>query len=183
MLSELDVYLDRKRQLMTAVREAAPADASERQQKLSAQVIAEGSSGIRRIRIRDFQIITDTGPAIGGFDLGPRAPEVLLGALGSCISHTILIQAALQQIPIESLVIDLSGEIDSLAGHTDVPGKVSNLEYTVTVESSATPSQIAGLTGLLGTICPVHNVVEHAQPLRATVILNGQPVEAAATRS
>jgi uncharacterized OsmC-like protein len=182
-MSELDIYLDRKRRLMTAVRDAAPTDAAERQQKLSAQVIAEGSSGIRRVKIRDFQIVTDTGPAIGGFDLGPRAPELLLGALGSCISHTILIQAALQQIPIDSLVVDVSGEIDSLAGHTDIPGGVSKLEYTVSVESPASASQIAGLTGLLGAICPVHNVVEHAQPLSATVFLNGEPVEAAAARS
>ncbi len=173
---ELGTYLERKRDLMGKVREAAPTDPAERQQRLTAQVTAEGSSGIRRVRIRDFQIITDTGPAIGGFDLGPRAPELLLGALGSCISHTILIQAALQQIPVDNLTIDLTGDIDSLAGHTDIPGGVTNLNYTVTVESSASPEQIAGLTGLLGAICPVHNVVEHAQPLSATVILNGRTI-------
>ncbi|HQY30500.1 MAG TPA: OsmC family protein [Thermomicrobiales bacterium] len=175
-MSDLDTYLARKRDLMTAVRAAAPTDPGARKQKLEAQVIAEGSSGIRRIKIRDFQIITDTGPAIGGFDLGPRAPEVLLGALGSCISHTILIQAALQQIPIDSLVIDLAGEIDSLAGHSDIPGAVSDLHYTVTVQSAASAEQITALTSLLGTVCPVLNVVEHPQNVRATVLLNGKPI-------
>jgi uncharacterized OsmC-like protein len=182
-MSELDKYLDRKREGMAKVRAEAPTDPADRKQHLSAQVIAEGLSGIRRVKIRDFQIVTDTGPAIGGFDLGPRAPELLLGALGSCISHTILIQAALQQIPIDSLVVDVSGDIDSLAGHTDVPGAVTSISYTVTVDSSASPAQIEGLTSLLGAICPVHNVIEHAQPLSATVVLNGHKLEAATSRS
>ena len=52
-------------------------------QHLTAQVTAEGGSGIRRVRIRDFQIITDAKTAMAGYDLGPRAPEVLLGALGT----------------------------------------------------------------------------------------------------
>jgi uncharacterized OsmC-like protein len=177
-MSDLDVYLERKRGKLAAARATAPADAVDRQNHLTAQVIAEGSSGIRRVKIRDFQIITDTGPALAGYDLGPRAPELLLGGLGSCISHTILIQAALQNIPIDSLVIDLSGDIDSLAGHSAIPGGVSNLQYTVTVESSASPEQITGLTSLLGAICPVHNVVEHAQTLTAFVVLNGQPIGA-----
>jgi len=61
---------------------------------LSAQVTAEGRSGIRRVRIRDFQLVTDAPPDLAGYNLGPSAPELLLGSLGSCIVHTLMLQAA-----------------------------------------------------------------------------------------
>src|SRR5688500_1137428 len=114
----LKSYLERKLAALQATRATASPNQEERRQHLTASVIAEGGSGVRRVRIRDFQIITDAGPAMAGYDLGPRAPEVLLGALGSCVSHTILIQAALQGIPIDSLVVDVSADVDRSEEHT-----------------------------------------------------------------
>ena len=83
-MSTLASYLERKTAALKAARASASPNQEERMQHLTAQCTAEGGSGIRRVRIRDFQIITDAGPAMAGYDLGPRSPEVLLGALGSC---------------------------------------------------------------------------------------------------
>lgn len=175
-MSGLKSYLERKLEALTTARAGASADPVERRQRLSAQVIAEGGSGVRRVRMRDFQLITDAGPAMAGYDLGPRAPEVLLGALGSCISHTILIQAALNGIPIESLIIDVSADVDSLAGHTDVRNPVSNIAYEIRVESSASPAEFRKLNELLPEICPVLNVVEFPQSITTTIVHNGESV-------
>jgi uncharacterized OsmC-like protein len=176
MMSGLKSYLERKLEALKAARAGASSDPVERRQRLSAQVIAEGGSGVRRVRMRDFQLITDAGPAMAGYDLGPRAPEVLLGALGSCISHTILIQAALNGIPIESLVIDVAADVDSLAGHTDVKNPVSNIAYEIRVESSASAEEFQRLNDLLPEICPVLNVVQFPQSITTTITHNGESV-------
>jgi uncharacterized OsmC-like protein len=172
----LKSYLERKLDALKTARANAPADPVERRQRLSAQVIAEGGSGVRRVRMRDFQIITDAGPAMAGYDLGPRAPEVLLGALGSCISHTILIQAALNDLPIESLVIDVSADVDSLAGHSDVKNPLTNIAYEIQVESPAPAAEFRKINELLPEICPVLNVVQFPQSITTSIVHNGESV-------
>jgi hypothetical protein len=46
---------------------------------LAASVSAEGRSGVRRIRIRDFQVISDSPPDFAGYNLGASSPELQLG--------------------------------------------------------------------------------------------------------
>jgi hypothetical protein len=92
-MSTLREYLQQKRDAILA-RRAKAADQPPSPHTLSARVKAEGRSGVRRIRIRDFQIISDSGPDFAGYDLGPSSPELQLGILGSCLTHIFLIQAA-----------------------------------------------------------------------------------------
>ena len=49
---------------------------------LSASVKAEGRSGVRRIRIRDFQIISDSGPDFAGYNSGPFVSRAAAGRAG-----------------------------------------------------------------------------------------------------
>ncbi len=176
-MSGLKSYLERKIEAVRTFRANESSNPDERRQTLTASVIAEGESGIRRIRIRDYQILTDTGAALAGYDLGPRAPEVLLGALGSCISHTVLIQAALQGIAVDTLVIDASVDVDSLAGHADIINPVSGITYTIRIDSpSATPEQMRALNQVLPDICPVLNIVQFAQPVSSSIVLNGESI-------
>ena len=179
-MMSLGSYLERKLIALKNTRAAASPIQAERRLPVTASVIAEGGSGIRRVRIRDFQIITDAGPAMAGYDLGPRAPEVMLGALGSCVSHTILIQAALQGIPIDSLVVDVSADVDTLAGHADVFNPIANIRYEIKVESSASTEQFEKINAMLPDICPVLNVVRFAQEVNTTILHNGVPVLAVA---
>ena len=175
-MAGLKSYLERKLEALQAARATASTDPVERRQRLTAQVTAEGGSGVRRVRMRDFQIITDAGPAMAGYDLGPRAPEVLLGALGSCISHTILIQAALNDLPIESLVIDVSADVDSLAGHSDVKNPLTNIAYEIQIESPAPAGEFRKINELLPEICPVLNVVQFPQQITTSIVHNGASV-------
>jgi uncharacterized OsmC-like protein len=175
-MSGLRDYLSRKLDAVKTFREAQPADATDRKQHLTATVTAEGLTGIRRVRARDYQIVTDTGAALAGHDLGPRAPELLLGALGSCISHTVLIQAALQGIAIDDIVVEASLDVDSLAGHTDIVNLVTGITYTISLTSDATPEQLKTLNEQLPDICPVLNIVQFAQSVSSQVVLNGAAI-------
>ncbi|MDR8413686.1 hypothetical protein MTP10_33755 [Nonomuraea sp. 3-1Str] len=70
-MTTLREYLSHKRTALMA-RRAAPASGPV---PLHAHVTAEGRSGIRRIRIRGRQLISDSGPDVAGYDLGTASPN------------------------------------------------------------------------------------------------------------
>ncbi|MEI7770961.1 MAG: OsmC family protein [Chloroflexales bacterium] len=175
-MSTLNEYLAEKR-LALAARQERLAAGDAQPHALHADVRAEGRSGVRRIRIRDFQVISDSGPDFAGYNLGPSSPELQLGVLGSCLTHVFLIQAARLEVPLESLEVEVSGEIDPRAGRPgfeDVPVYPHNLAYTVRIISPATPEAIAELHQAVERACPIlnllinpqsiHGVVDHRQP-------------------
>src|SRR4051812_45768095 len=80
----------------------------------TARVHAEGDSGIRHIRIRDFNILSDLGPECACLDLGPTPFELLLGGLGSCLVQSYLTNAAAQGIALDQIDVEVTGTLDSI---------------------------------------------------------------------
>ncbi len=122
-MTDLNEYLGQKRPAFRALK-AAAAKPDYAPTPLRARVTAEGRSGIRRIRIRDFQVLSDSPPSFVGYDIGPSSPELALGALGSCVTHSFLIQAAVHELPLDNLEVEVTGRIDAragIAGHEDSP--------------------------------------------------------------
>lgn len=139
---------------------------------LSARVSAEGRSGIRRIRIRDFQVITDSPPDFAGYDLGPGSPELQLGILGSCLSHSVLIQAALLGVPLESVDVEVHGQLDVRAGrpgHEATPVFPHEISYTIRLVSPASPEAIAELEAAVERTCPLLNLLRNPQRIRGAL--------------
>lgn len=170
-MSSLVEYLEQKREAVLA-REAGIRSGTVGALDLKANVTAEGRSGIRRIKIRDFQVITDSPPSFAGYDLGPGSPELQLGILGSCLNHSYLIQAALQQVPIDSLEIEVTGRIDPRSGrpgHETTPVYPHDIAYTVRVSSPASAAQIAQLTTAVEQACPILNLLRQPQLLKGSV--------------
>jgi uncharacterized OsmC-like protein len=147
---------------------------------LQANVRAEGRSGIRRIRIRDFQIISDSGPELAGYNLGPGSPELQLGVLGSCLTHIFLIQAAYREVPLNTLEVEISGEIDHRAGqpgYENVPVYPHNISYTVHVDSPASDEDITALHEAVEKACPILNLLINPQQIDGTVVHTGKQAE------
>lgn len=170
-MSTLNDYLAQKRIAYQAIKaRAAAPDAGPR--PLQASVTAEGRSGLRRIRIRDFQVISDSGPDFAGYDLGPTSPELQLGVLGSCVTHITLIQAADLGVSLDSLSVDVTGEIDPRAGKPGfehIPVYPQNIGYTLNIVSPAAPEAIARLHEAVERTCPILNLLRHPQTVRSTV--------------
>ncbi|ONG57338.1 osmotically inducible protein OsmC [Pseudoroseomonas deserti] len=166
-MSSLIGYLAQKRDALFRLRErAARPDA--RPQPLSARVSAEGRSGIRRIRIRDFQLISDSPASFAGYDLGPSSPELQLGVLGSCLTHTFLIQAALLQIPLHRVEVQVDGQIDPRSGQPGfetVPRNPHALRYTVALDSPASEEELAQLHAAVQANCPILHLLRDPQPI------------------
>jgi uncharacterized OsmC-like protein len=170
-MSTLRDYLVQKRAALLDRRAAAAAKPLE-PHVLAAKVTAEGRSGIRRIRIRDFQIISDSAPDFAGYNLGPSSPELQLGVLGSCLTHVFLIQAADREVPLDSLEVEVTGQIDPRAGRPgfeQIPVYPHNLSYTVHLESPASDEEIAGLHEAVERACPILNLLLNPQTITGTI--------------
>ncbi|HMK82014.1 MAG TPA: OsmC family protein [Xanthobacteraceae bacterium] len=165
-MSNLNEYLEQKRGALAERRKAASGDSAIVAR--SVRVKAEGRSGVRRIRIRDFQIVSDSPPDFAGYDLGPGSPEILLGALGSCLTHTYLIQAADLGVPLDSLEVEVTAKLDPRAGligkgHSIFPDGIS---YTVQIDSPASTEATARLREAVERACPVLNFLQAPRPIK-----------------
>lgn len=175
--STLRDYLVQKREAILARRaKAANGEAPPAPVELSATVTAEGRSGVRRMRIRDFQILADTPPDFAGYNFGPGSPELQLGVLGTCLTHIFLIQAAEAEVPLDSLSVDVKGQVDYRAGQPGfehIPVYPHNIQYTVHLESPASAEEIAKLHAAVERVCPILNLLQNPQTITGTVVQNG----------
>lgn len=170
-MSTLREYLVQKRAALLARRDAARVEPPE-PHTLAAHVRAEGRSGIRRITIRDFQVISDSGPDFAGYNLGPSSPELQLGVLGSCLTHVFLIQAADLEVPLDALEVEVTGQMDPRAGKPgfeQIPVYPHAISYTVHLESPASAERIAELHEAVERACPILNLLLNPQTIRGTI--------------
>jgi uncharacterized OsmC-like protein len=86
----------------------------------------------------------DVGKTEGGNDAGPGPSVLERAALGSCLAIGYAKYAALYEVPLDSLTVDVEADVDvrGMFGVADVPVTYKGLRYTVTVESSAPEHKI-----------------------------------------
>ncbi|MDR2564979.1 MAG: OsmC family protein [Bifidobacteriaceae bacterium] len=178
-------FLAHKRYDGLQLAEQREANPPSRPNVLKAHTVAEGRSGVRRIRIRNHQILSDTGPDYAGYNLGPGSPEIVLGALSSCITHITEIVASNRRIPLDYLRVDVRGEQDfrrGSPGFEDVPVEPHNIRFVVTVESPADQGVIDSLFAEVKAVCPILNLFQNPQTVVGEVILNGERPDEAQPR-
>lgn len=167
-MTTLNEYLVEKRAAWIAKREAARKDPDIKANRLKATVRAMGRSGVREIRIRDFQVISDSPTDFAGYNLGPASPELQLGVLGSCITHITLIQAAERQLRIDSIDVEVTGEQHPLAqqpGFENVPIYPHNIRYTLDIVSPESSEAIRALHDAVEAVCPIFNLLKNPQTI------------------
>ncbi|MGH2549222.1 MAG: OsmC family protein [Thermomicrobiales bacterium] len=172
-MSTLREFLGQKREALLARRADAEANPPTEPHVLRANVKAEGRSGVRRIRIREFQILSDSGPELAGYSFGPGSPEIQLGVLGSCLTHIFEIQAALNEVVLDSLEVEITGNIDPRAGKPgfeNVPFWPHNINYVVTLESPESDERIAFLHAEVERTCPILNLLLNPQTIEGVVV-------------
>lgn len=170
-MTTLSEYLIHKRDTVRALRTRILAPGYE-PTRVHARVTAEGRSGVRRVRLRDHQVLTDSSRDFVGYDLGPSAPELALGALGSCLTHSYLIQAAVQGVALDSLEVEVTGHVDQRAGevgHETTPREPHGIAYTVHIGTSAPDDAVAALHEAVERLCPILNLLRNPQPVSGAV--------------
>jgi uncharacterized OsmC-like protein len=129
----------------------------------------QGVNGRATPKTRRFVMTADAPPGLGGVDAGPAAVEVLLGALAGCLTSGIAANAALFEVPIEGLDIDMEADIDlrGVLGHDkSVRNGFSDIRYTVTIHSSAPEDKVRRCKETIDRKSPVLEVL--TKPLRVS---------------
>lgn len=152
---------------------ASKPDAANWRETVSATCVADDRTGVRKLRIRDWQFIGDSGPGFGGFSLGPSSPELLCGVISTCLTHTYEIGACLMGIPLERIEVRVSAENnDARFGglETDDPATPFNLQAKVTLHAPDVPSErLAELHRYASANCPLTNLIRGGAPVTVTV--------------
>lgn len=133
--------------------------------ELKAKVTAIGRTGIRRLRIRNFQLLSDGARQTAEFNLGAGSWPSVVGALGSAVAGDFLTQAAIKGIPIDDLEVVFTsrpGTAPSQTTGTQVTYP-RNLAYTAYIVSPASDAQLEELRQTVEKVSPVLRLVTDAQ--------------------
>jgi uncharacterized OsmC-like protein len=118
---------------------------------------------------RKFIVTADGPPGLGGVDAGPSPVEMVLAALGSCLTSGIAANAALFEVPIDALDVEMDAKIDlrGVFGHDrSVRNGFSEIAYTVTIQSSAPEEKVRRCKETIDRKSPVADVL--ANPVKLT---------------
>lgn len=166
---------DYLRQKAAAMREAVGRKprGDDWRERIEAVSVADDATGVRKLRIRDWQMVSDSGPGFGGWGLGPSSPELLCGVLSTCLTHTYLIGAAWMEVPVERVEVRVSAEnndapfVELETGDPRVP---FDLVARVTLEATgATEAQREALHRYARERCPLTALLRQANDVRIEV--------------
>lgn len=127
--------------------------------------------------VRRFTVPSDEPASLGGTDLAPNAVELLLSALGACLSVGFVYNAALQGVAIRRMTIDLDGRIDLarfLGLPVETPAGYTEIHAACRIDSDAPPGAIASLAERVFATSPVADTLRRLVPVDLTV--NGEPL-------
>ncbi|HEV2763260.1 MAG TPA: OsmC family protein [Pyrinomonadaceae bacterium] len=106
--------------------------------------------------------VTDEPSSLGGDDAGPDPYTLLLAALGSCISMTVMLYARRKGWPVERVTVRLrQGRVhakDCAECEENTEGFVHRIERAVTLEGPLAEDQLTRLQEIAHK-CPVHRTL------------------------
>lgn len=132
------------------------------------KVTASLNGGVlSKIKVRDFEIISDEPAALGGTNKGPNPVELVLAALAACQEIVISAYAAVLGIKVDGVDIEVKGDIDlrGFLNVADVRPGYDNIEYVTTIKTSETDrTKVDRLIQFAEKKCPVYDIL--ANPVK-----------------
>jgi putative redox protein len=141
-----------------------------------AEVVVTSLNNLQNeVRYGDGQtLITDEPREVGGDDAGPTPYDLLLGALGSCISMTSMLYARRKGWPVERVTVRLRQlrvhEKDCQECEEGIEGFIHRIERAVSFEGKLTEEQLTRLQEIAHK-CPVHKTL--TSPIVITELKEG----------
>jgi uncharacterized OsmC-like protein len=141
--------------------------------KGSFETVTEWQDGAQAVtRARSFVIQTDEPTPLGGTDEAIDPMELLLGALGSCLTIGWVTQANLRGVDFRDLKITVTAPFD-LRGYLALDDKVrpgfGGLEYRVDVDSDADQQVLDEIRAAAEATSPMFDNILRATPVAGTV--------------
>ncbi|MWV39515.1 OsmC family protein [Natrialba sp. INN-245] len=125
------------------------------------------------ISTREFTLDGDEPEEILGERTGPNAVELLLGALGSCLSVGYAANAAAMDIQLESLRFEMEGDVDLrgfLGISEDVRPGYESIDCTVYLDADATDEELAELRDRVEATSPLMDIITNEVPLETRLV-------------
>lgn len=135
--------------------------------QLSGTVTAIGRTGIRRLQIRNFQLLSDGGREVGESNIAAGSWPSVTGAVGSALAGDYLVQATIKGIPIDGLELIFTskpGTAPSKTTGTQVTYP-RNLNYIVFIDSPASDAQLEDLKKTVERVSPVFHLITDGQKI------------------
>ena len=131
-----------------------------------------------RAKARKFEFFSDEPPEGGGENHGPRPLEYFLAGFAFCQQVQYAKHAALRDIDITGLRMDVKGYVDQrgVLGIEGVPAGFERIDYRVEIETPESPVVILDLADFVESICPAHAAMKGATPLNRSLMVNGTEV-------
>jgi uncharacterized OsmC-like protein len=127
-------------------------------------------------RARGFSVGTDEPAPLGGTDAAMDPMELLLAALGSCLTIGWATQARLRGVTFRDLKVSVEAPYD-LRGFLSVDASVrpgfGELSYRIDVDCDADPVTIAEIKAAAEKTSPLFDNICNATPIRGTVTRRG----------
>ena len=126
--------------------------------------------------VRRFTVPSDEPASLGGTDLAPNAVELVLSALGACLTVGLVYNAALQEIEIRRLSVEVQGRIDLsrfLGLPVTTPAGYTEIRVDCRIDADAPAGAIAALAARVIATSPVTDTLRRPIPVELTV--NGDP--------
>jgi uncharacterized OsmC-like protein len=136
----------------------------------------EGAHSITTVR--HFTVPSDEPASLGGTDLATNAVELVLSALGACLSVGFVYNAALHGTTIRALAIEVEGQIDLarfLGLPVETPAGYTEIRVTCRIDADARPSELAALASRVIATSPVTDTLRRPIPIEVSV--NGEPAD------
>jgi len=125
-------------------------------------VVVESGDGLRQeITVRGMTVVADEPMDLGGTDAGPNPYDLLLGALGSCTSMTLLLYARRKQWPVEHVRVELDHSrvhVKDCENSENTDVKLDYFRNRITVTGDLSEEQRVKLEEIARK-CPVHRTL------------------------
>ena len=131
------------------------------------------------VQVRDFELIVDEPPGLGGGDEGPNPVEYILAGLAGCLNVMGHIIAKEMGFAIRSLHVSASGSLDPtkfLGKPTDDRAGYKHVDVTLRVDADADAATLDRWRATIEARCPVSDNLTNLTP----VALHIESVEHAA---
>ena len=113
----------------------------------------------QNISIGPHLLHADEPADIGGRDAGPNAYELLLAALGACVSITLQMYAARKQWPLHAVRVEVSHEKALADGNRDGEARiVDRISVRVSLGGDLSEDQLDRLVQIAER-CPIHRML------------------------
>jgi uncharacterized OsmC-like protein len=127
------------------------------------------------IQIRQFSLISDEPVSLGGTDEGPNPVELVLGAFAACQEIVIAAYAAVLDIPVQRVKVNVDGHLD-LRGFFNVSDQVrpgfGRITYKTEILTSETdPAKLDQLKYFALNRCPVLDILQNPVPTEGLITI------------